>query len=632
MSTQCAAEKYTNEQLNQWKRQINPAVVIRSRISIRRENAEFVGCCPDVFHKTKTGHSDTHPSFKIYKMDDGIWAFKCFSCGSNGNVFQFVEKFDGIRFKAAVEKVLAEAGVEGYAQEGQPAQEFVPDDTPQKEYTTFPITSYAPAITAFERATGAHKWLESRGIGLEVARQFQLGYVQSATLYTPKNDWMNDGWILFPTLSADGRTVTAIKCRSIVAKKIKRADGSKNSGILRAPNTSTTMYNMNAVVPHEDIWIVEGEPDTLVMTQAGQNTVGLPMAGYKPSDEEIEILSSLPKRRFIAGDNDYTGSKATELLQKKLRGETYVIRWASSRKDANDVLTNDCGNDAGKFRALVEGLKTRATQNPHAESGNSPPPSKPVGDYTKIDNEKKASASSAELVFNLPVVEGGHRDWVFEPSAGMYEGLFPRGAVSLIAATSGGGKTTLMIQALLAQRVNAQFFGHAASAGYSFAILGADRGSKDLMRTTESMHLTKNPFPFERLPLTAFDREAVQSVINIIEAMNPMPEIVFLEGLDMMVTNGNDMRVVSSFLNWLQKVAERYHIAIIGSVGSPKAKEGHGYNISRENILGSGAWGRGSATVITIQFPKGDDSTAKRIVKVLPRRAKPERLTMEFQK
>jgi AAA domain len=242
------------------------------------------------------------------------------------------------------------------------------------------------------------------------------------------------------------------------------------------------------------------------------------------------------------------------------------------------------------------------------------------------------STKTAELVFKFPPVTGGtHRDWVFDPSLGMYEGLFPRGAVSLIAATSGGGKTTLMIQALLAQRAKASFLGRSASAGYSFVMLGADRGPQDHMRTMESMHLPINTFPFERVPITALDRSAVQIVVNLIETLTPMPEIIFIEGLDMMVTNVNDMRIVSSFLNGLQKVAEHYHITIIGSVGSPKAKEGHAYNITRENILGSGAWGRGSATVLTMQFPKGDDSTGQRIVKVLPRRAKSEKFTMEFQ-
>ena len=375
MTTQLAVKKFSNEDLTKWKREINPAPIIGTRIKLRRENAEYIGCCPDVYHVSKAGHQDKHPSFKIYKMDDGVWGFKCFSCGANGNVFQFVQAFDGIKFKDAVVRVLAEAGVEGFAEEGHPVRTFAPDDTPQKEHITFPIKEYAPAMAAFEKATRAHKWLANRGITLETARRFKLGYVQNASKVTPANDWINDGWILFPTLSADHQVITAVKYRSLVAKKEKRPDGCENSGILRALNTSTTMFNMGAVVPNEDVWIVEGEPDTMVTAQAGENAVGLPMGEYKPTAEEIEMLSSVPKRRFIAGDNDAIGMKAVELLKKRLRGETYVITWPNNRKDANDVLTNECGNDPAKFSKLLESLKSKALhQNPYTESGNSPPP------------------------------------------------------------------------------------------------------------------------------------------------------------------------------------------------------------------------------------------------------------------
>lgn len=356
--------KFSNEDLTRWKAEINPAPIIGTRVTLRRENAEYVGCCPDVYHVAKTGHPDHHPSFKVYKLDAGVWGFKCFSCGANGNVFQFVQDFDGIGFKAAVAKVLAEAGIEGFATEEQQeaASKFEPAPAEVKNYVTFTLKDYAPAITAFETATGAHKWLKARGISLQTAKRFLLGYVQSAEKITKRNDWINDGWILFPTLSADGQMVTSVKYRSLIAKKVKKANGSENSGILRAPHTSTTMYNMAAVVPNEDIWIVEGEPDTLVMDQAGLNTVGMPMVEYPLSDEECEILSSVPKRRFLAGDSDAIGGKARDSLKKRLRGETYVIRWPNNRKDANDVLTNECGNDPEKFKALVEDLKARATQ------------------------------------------------------------------------------------------------------------------------------------------------------------------------------------------------------------------------------------------------------------------------------
>jgi len=185
--------------------------------------------------------------------------------------------------------------------------------------------------------------------------------VQDASAISPNNLWVKDGWVTFPTLSADRQTVTAVKYRSLVGKKGKRADGHENSGILRAPDTSTTLYNLLTADLSGDVWIVEGEPDTLAMAQAGLQVVGYPSASYRPTDEEVEMLSTA-KRRFLAGDNDAAGVKTMGELQKRLRGATYVIKWSNNRKDANDVLTNECGNDPTKFKALVEDLKERATQ------------------------------------------------------------------------------------------------------------------------------------------------------------------------------------------------------------------------------------------------------------------------------
>jgi putative DNA primase/helicase len=344
--------KFANADLTRWKTEINPAPIIGSRVKLLRVNTEYEGLCPF--------HPDKNPSFKVYKIDgDGVWAFKCFGCGENGNVFQFVQKFDSIPFKAAVEKVLLEAGVQGW-QDGQEQSEPDMPAREHKETETFPIESYRQATEALERAPKAQRWLAERGIKMDTARQFLIGYVASAEKITSRNAWLKDGWILFPTLSEDGQTVTAVKYRSLIAKK-QMIDGKENSGILRAPNTSTTLYNLQTFRADQDVWLVEGEPDTLALAQTGRIVVGMPSASYKPTDEECALLSKAP-RRFMAFDADKTGQAAAEALKKRLTGATFDVRWPSRRKDANDVLTNECGNNLKDFSALVDDIEARVTQ------------------------------------------------------------------------------------------------------------------------------------------------------------------------------------------------------------------------------------------------------------------------------
>ena len=78
------------------------------------------------------------------------------------------------------------------------------------------------------------------------------------------------------------------------------------------------------------------------------------------------------------------------------------------------------------------------------------------------------------------------------------------------------------------------------------------------------------------------DVAAAQAIVNQIEKMNPIPQVVFVEGLDMLSSNQNDKVKVSVFMRHLQNVAKHFQIAIIGSVGAPKVKRGQEYEHTRD--------------------------------------------------
>jgi hypothetical protein len=583
--------KFSNDDLTRWKREINPSPIIGSRVPLRRENAEYLGLCPF--------HPDKNPSFKVWKSDEGVWGFKCFGCGEAGNVFQFVQKFDQIPFTVAVAKVLTEAGVAGWEDGQSQADPKIPDQTP-KETVTFPMAQYQPATAALERSPAGQKWLAARGITMETARKFHLGFVQSAAAISNSNSWVNDGWVLFPTISTDVETVTAVKYRSLIAKKGKRPDGHENSGILRAPDTSTTLYNLQTVTPQGDVWVCEGEPDTLVLAQAGLTAVGYPMAGYKPTEEECELLSSA-KRRFLAGDNDAVGSKAMAGLLARLRGETHVIRWPNNRKDANDVLTNECGNDPAKFRALVGELQARATR---------------TGPIT--------------IEFHTPALPDPDGEYVVAPAEHQEDGWFPLGDISLIGGASGTGKTTWIFEMLHKQKQGWEVLGH-STFKHSFHVLAYDRGANAFTRTLRRLNLAPRDIPTTPLPLS-FGTDAVQNIINEIEKMRPTPNIIFIEGLDMLLDDANKKSVVSPFMRQMQETAAHFHIALICSVGAPKTKRGEDYAAKRDKLSGSEAWGRNCETVCVLEFSEEDDGTApQRELTILPRNAPAEKFTLQFE-
>lgn len=405
-----ANSKFAAEDLSRWKREINPAPIFSKRIKIQRENAEWVATCPPCFHDVIVGHPDKTPSFKVWKLADGAWVYKCFGCGANGNVFQFVQAFDKVSFTKAVERVLSEAGMDGWT-DGEEQPEVDIPTAEKKASATAAFAEYKPRVASLEASPEGQEWLKDRGIRMEVARQFSIGFVQDATLAVGTNHpWAAKGWITFPILSADRQTVTAVKYRSLVAKK-KKIDGKEVVGIRCV--SSPTMYNLPTADLSGDVWIAEGEPDTLVLAQAGCQAVGYPGASYRPSDEECDSLSTA-KRRFLAGDSDGAGTKAMGDLQKRLRGETYTIIWPNNRKDANDVLTNECGNDPAKFKALLADLVDRVTQiktKPILRDGNTIEPCRinwlwenkiPLGKITLFagnpDNGKSMASTSVAAI------------------------------------------------------------------------------------------------------------------------------------------------------------------------------------------------------------------------------------------
>ncbi len=70
------------------------AAAVEPHVSLRRKSGKLEGLCP--FHMEKT------PSFKIYENDQ---RFHCFGCGAHGDIFDFLEKQEGLGIREAAEKL-----------------------------------------------------------------------------------------------------------------------------------------------------------------------------------------------------------------------------------------------------------------------------------------------------------------------------------------------------------------------------------------------------------------------------------------------------------------------------------------------------------------------------------------------
>lgn len=323
-------------------------VLVKARITnLHKDGQEFLCLCP--FHKEDT------PSFKVYQKD-GVWLAHCFGCGKTVNCFQFIQAFDKLNFDEAVEKVKSEF----QWAEGKKMVEstFMEPLNAPKQLVSFPLLRQTMAENALVSSDEAREWLAGRGIDLETAQRLHWGFVQSVRSINPNHPWVDRGWISFPYISGDD--ITLLKFRSIVGKKSE--DGQK-SGILRTPNMATTLYNLDSVTPLDDVFLVEGEPDTAVMLQAGYTVVAYPTDKYVPTAPELDVLIHA-NRIFLAGDMDEGGQAAMKKLWSQIRERAYLLEWPNGCKDANETLIKECGGDAEKFQALVETLKAKALERP----------------------------------------------------------------------------------------------------------------------------------------------------------------------------------------------------------------------------------------------------------------------------
>jgi len=307
--------------------------VISSYIKLDSAGKNLKGKCP--FHNEKT------PSFFVSPDRGGYY---CFGCGEKGDIFSFVEKFEGLDFMGALKLLADRAGVQ---------LEFGNTNDSQKTEKERMFAVLEEATKFFENGLSnsqqAIEYIKGRGITEETAKRFRIGYVSPdwRQLYTYlKNKKYSDvdiekaglikkpdddggvkkeyydrfrGRIMFPISDSSGRVI-AFSGRILV-------DDGKSAKYLNSPDTilfnkSTVLYGIDKA--KQDIRIknysilVEGQMDLVLSHQAGiKNTVavsGTALADTLISKENVVnnlgIVKRLSNNIILAFDSDPAGRKA----------------------------------------------------------------------------------------------------------------------------------------------------------------------------------------------------------------------------------------------------------------------------------------------------------------------------------
>jgi len=330
------------------------------------------------------------------------------------------------------------------------------------------------------------------------------------------------------------------------------------------------------------------------------------------------------------GRNDQLFRTASSLRTKNLTDEAVRAAVAAQNRatckpplddeELNALLASALRNEYKARDAKWRQEKQESVPNKPAKGVYSVPP-------TEAPQQKR---NKKKLQFQSVARPDPDGEYVIQPVEGQQDGWFPLGDISLVGGASGTGKTTLLFDMLTRQKAGYPFLGHETNK-LLFHVLTYDRGKNAFNRTMRRLRLNDLDFPMTPLE-SDDDKSTVQIIADEIEKLSPTPRIVVIEGLDMLIDEANRKSTVTSFMRQLQKIAAHFHSALIGTVGAPKTKRGEEYATKRDHLSGSEAWGRNSETVAILEFSEDDDGTApRRELSVLPRNAKAEKFSLQFQ-
>jgi DNA primase len=315
-----------NSPVQQIKERLSIEEVVSSYIKLERAGANFKARCP--FHNEKT------PSFFISPDRNSYY---CFGCGAKGDIFTFIEEFEGLDFKGAL-KILAERA-------GVTLASFNKEKEGEKERL---YRAMEESTKFFEKNLRDNKealeYLKSRGLTDKTIKDFRIGFVkddwrllyshlknigftdieiEKAGLAKKSDKGMYDrfrGRIIFPISDSSGRVI-AFSGRIFV-------DDGKGAKYLNSPDTpifskSSVLYGLDkakeSIRKNNFSILVEGQMDLVLSHQAGfKNTVatsGTALSDSTVSKENVVsnlgLLRRLSQNIVLAFDADKAGFNAS---------------------------------------------------------------------------------------------------------------------------------------------------------------------------------------------------------------------------------------------------------------------------------------------------------------------------------
>ena len=336
------AAGFSSQILDEIRSRVDMVELVGQSVNLKRAGENWKGLCP--FHTEKT------PSFTV-NPKRGI--FHCFGCGVGGDAFGFLMRQDRLGFPEAVRTLAQRAGVE------LPTQRTPETDGKLeglRRVMALAAQFYTDALWAKEGAK-AQAYIESRGVDLETARRFGLGYAPdgwNALLSHMAKEGVTDAELVsaglaLPRQNAPGfydrfRGRLLFPIRDLQARVVAfggRAMGAEEPKYLNSPETP--LYVKGQMLYALDVAregmrqknravVVEGYLDCLMAHQHGF-TETVAALGTAFTSAQLGLLRRYADEVVSVFDADAAGQKATSRLEEMLTDvmDLRNLGWSVSR-------------------------------------------------------------------------------------------------------------------------------------------------------------------------------------------------------------------------------------------------------------------------------------------------------------
>jgi len=311
--------------------------VVSGKTQLRRASGtRFTGRCP--FHEERT------PSFSVNPVDK---LYYCFGCGKGGDVISFVRETESLDFVGAIEWLAERFRVPIEVEEASPRVE-AERRRRERLYAVLEQTAAYFERLLWEGDAGAsvRAYLEERGLGEEIAKEFRLGLspgkgladkacergftldeLKSAGLVTTRGTDYFPQRLMFPLADARGRVL------GFQARKLHEDDplrgkyvNSPEGDLFHKGSILYGLHLAKAAIGKQDFAaVVEGNTDVIALRQTGFEPVVASM-GTALTERQLRELGRLTKKVYLCFDADAAGQEATLRGMELAVGQGFEVK------------------------------------------------------------------------------------------------------------------------------------------------------------------------------------------------------------------------------------------------------------------------------------------------------------------